>query len=333
MKHERKYADLHCHLTGAVTARIAKRLAEMQGLCLPARTDEELERMIRVAPDCACLNEFLELFRLPCSLMQTRESLKEGAYLVAEGLRESGTVYAEIRFAPQSHTRQGLTQEEAIRSVLAGLAKSELKTNLILCCMRWAEKEAVNLETVALAKKYLVHDGGVVALDMAGDEKQYPIEEFANVFSSAREYGIPFTIHAGEAAGPESVRKAVLFGAKRIGHGVSIYRDERVMELVRDKGVCLEMCPSSNRITKAFCDLSKYPLKEYLDYGIRVTVNTDDPAILGTDIAKEYRCMTELLGLSAEQERQIVENAIDAAFTTDAVKNELRAAVFGTEIA
>ena len=325
MNNTGKYLDLHCHLDGSITPEIAKKLAELQGIKLPTENDEELEKTIRVAPDCQSLTEFLKCFGIPCSLMQTKEGLEEGTYLVLENMRATGTAYAEIRFAPQFHRRNGLTQEEAIQSVLAGMEKSELKANLILCCIRGGNTAEGNPETLEIAKKYLVKDGGVVALDLAGDEANSPAENYIELFAKARDYNIPLSIHAGEAAGAESVRKAIELGACRIGHGVRINEDESVMKLVRDKGIFLEMCPSSNRITRACADMTKYPLLDYLNYGIKVTLNTDDLAIIGTDIAGEFDYMRKLLGMTADQERQIIENSIEAAFTTDEVKEGLRA--------
>ena len=327
MNNTGKYIDLHCHLDGAITPEIVKKLAELQDIKLPAETDEEIEKLVRVAPDCQSLTEFLKHFGLPCSLMQTRKGLEEGAYLILENMRATGTAYAEIRFAPQFHRRNGLTQEELIQSLLTGMKKSKLKANLILCLMRGDNTAEGNLETLEAAKKFLVKDGGVVALDLAGDEANNPVKNYARLFAKAREYNIPFTIHAGEAAGAESVRKAIELGACRIGHGVRINEDENVMKLVRDKGIFLEMCPSSNRITRACADMTKYPLLEYLNYGIKVTLNTDDLAIIGTDIDGEFDYMRKLLGMTPAQEQQIIENSIEAAFTTDEVKEELRAGI------
>ena len=140
-----------------------------------------------------------------------------------------------------------MSQEEAIKAALEGLKRTSLKANLILCCMRGNGNDEANYETVELTKKYLVEDGGVTALDLAGAEALYPTSNYSNLFKRAREYGIPFTIHAGEADGAESVKYAIEFGAKRIGHGVRINEDKIVQDLVKKKGIFLEMCPTSNR--------------------------------------------------------------------------------------
>ncbi|MBQ8966277.1 adenosine deaminase [Ruminococcus sp.] len=313
--HAEKYIDLHLHLDGAVTPAIARRLADMQGIELPA--DEELADMLSVGEDCRDLNDFLRCFELPLSLLQTAEAISECVYLTAEELRRQGLIYAEIRFAPQLHTDKGLTQEQAVKAALAGLERTELPVNLILCCMRGADNKAANLETVRLAGKYLVKDGGVTALDLAGAEGLFPTADYADIFAEARAAGIPFTIHAGEADGAESVRRAIEFGAARIGHGVRICEDEDLMALAAEKGIYLEMCPTSNRMTHAVEDMSAYPLKDFLARGLKVTLNTDDPAIENTTIAEEFDYVRKAFGITSEEERTLLENSVEAAFTSD----------------
>ena len=319
-----QYIDLHLHLDGAVTVEIAKELAKVQNLKLPVESDEELSKLLTVPADCKSLNDFLKCFDYPLSLMQTPEGLSEAVHLVSDNIKEQGVVYAELRFAPQSHTKNGMTQEDAILAALDGLKRTDLKANLILCCMRGEGNDEENRETLELAKKYLVEDGGVVAIDLAGAEALYPTEKYRELFAKASEYGVPFTIHAGEAAGADSVAAAIEYGAGRIGHGVRIYEDPGVVRLVKEKGVVLEMCPTSNRQTHAIPDMSSYPLTDYLNEGIKVTLNTDDMGIEGTTLADEYRYMEQKFHLTAEQEKILLRNAVDAAFTTNEVKDELK---------
>ena len=164
-------------------------------------------------------------------------------------------------------------------------------------------------------------------MDLAGAEALYPTENYRELFAKAKELGVPFTMHAGEAAGPESVRHAIEYGASRIGHGVRIFEDPELIALVREKGIALEMCPTSNRQTHAVEDMADYPFMQFLEDGIRVTLNTDDMGIEGTTLAKEFRYMEETFALSPEQERIVLANAVDAAFTTDEVKDKLRTMV------
>ena len=319
-----QFIDLHLHLDGAVTLDIARELAQVQDMKLPSDSDEELVRLLTVPEDCASLNEFLQCFDLPLSLMQTKEGLREAVRLVADNIRSQGVVYAEIRWAPQLHTRKGMTQEEAILAALEGLKQTDLKANMILCFMRGEGNEAENEETLRLAKKYLVEDGGVVAVDLAGAEALYPTENYRELFAKARNLGVPFTIHAGEAAGADSVKLAIEYGAARIGHGVRSFEDPEVLKMLKEREIPLEMAPTSNRQTHAVEDMSKYPLKGYLEAGIRVTLNTDDMGIEGTTLAKEFQYAEQEFGLTPEQQKTLLENAVDAAFTTDEVKQELK---------
>ncbi len=321
--------DLHLHLDGAITVPIARKLADVQKITLPADNDEELEKLLSVPESCESLNDFLRCFALPGSLMQTSVGMTEAVRLVCEDLKSQGIIYAEIKFAPQLHTESGMSQEDAVKAALAGLKMSDFKCNLILCCMRGEGNDDDNLETLRIAKKYLVDDGGVVAVDLAGAEALFPNQMYGDLFSKVNELGLPFTIHAGEASGADSVRAAIGYGARRIGHGVRTKEDPSLVDLVAQKGITLEMCPTSNRQTKAVDDMNDYPFMDYLNKGIKVTLNTDDPAIERTVLAKEYSYMREKFGLTKEQEIKVLNNSIDAAFTTDEVKNELRKLLSG----
>ncbi len=319
-----KFIDLHLHLDGAITVDIAKKLAALQGIELPTNSNRKLEKILSVSEDCEDLNEFLECFEQPLILLQTPEGISEAVRMIADMVQSQGVVYAEIRFAPQNHTQKGMTQEDAVLAALEGIKKTTLKTNLILCFMRGEENEDENEETFMLAKKYLVKDGGVVALDIAGAEGLFPTENYRTIFEKAHYTGIPFTIHAGEADGPESVRLAIEYGASRIGHGVRSKEDPEVLQMIKDKGIYLEMCPTSNRLTKAVEDMADYPLIEYLDQGIKVTINTDDMGIERTTMAKEFKYIEKKFGLTTEQENVLQKNAVDGAFTSDEVKGQLR---------
>lgn len=327
MKTENKtnhYIDLHAHLDGCITVDIAKKLAALQQITLPAATDEELLSLLSVPDTCENLNDFLKCFDLPLSLLQTEEALEEAVYLILSEMKEDGVIYAELRFAPQFHTQKGMTQETAIQSALRGLKKSPIPGNLILCCMRGSSNQQENMETLDLARRYLTEDGGVVAVDLAGAEALFPTESYKNLFAKAKEYNVPFTIHAGEAGDAEDVKTAIRMGASRIGHGVRIAGNEEVIQLVKNNGIFLEMCPTSNRQTRAVEDMFSYPLKNFLEQGLKVTLNTDDPAIERTTLSHEFQYMDSLLNLTEEQKKQLLLNSVEAAFTSGKRKRELK---------
>ena len=310
--------DLHLHFDGSLLARTVLELAKEQGIALPSEEPDELKLFLAAPADCGSLNEYLEKFDLPLLVLQTREAIRKGMYTLVSSLKEQGMLYAEIRFAPQLHTKKGLTQERVVKAALQGLqeaaAGSFFKAKLILCCMRGADNREENLLTVRTAAAFLGR--GVAALDLAGAEALYPTADYGEVFALAKELSVPFTIHAGEADGPESIRAALRMGASRIGHGVRAGEDPELLEELKERQIPLEMCPSSNVQTKAVPSLSEHPVLSYLRRGLLVTVNTDNMTVSDTTIEREFRLLKEELGMTPEERRQLLLNAADAAFLT-----------------
>ncbi len=315
--------DLHLHLDGSLSAETILKLAGREHAKLPADTPEGLRPYLTVKIDCGSLNEYLKCFDIPLAVLRTAENLELAAYELGVRLSKKGISYGEIRFAPQLHCQNGLTQEEAVRAVLAGLDRASIESRLgkrekgiglrsILCCMRGVGLHEANLETIRAASRYL--GMGVVAVDLAGAEALYPTSDYEEEFRYARSLGVPFTIHAGEAAGPESIWKALEFGALRIGHGVRAAEDERLMEELIRRETVLEMCPTSNLQTKAVRSLSEYPLRTYLDRGIKVTVNSDNMTVSDTWVGKEFALLSQEYGLTEDEAGKLLENAKKAAF-------------------
>ena len=219
--------------------------------------------------------------------------------------------YVEIRFAPQLHTKKGLTQRQVTEAAIKGLPEGKgLEAKLILCCMRMENNEKENMETIRMAEAYL--GKGVAAADLAGAEAIFPTKSFEPVFRMARDAGVPFTIHAGEADGPKSIWTALKFGAKRIGHGVRCLEDETLVEYLREHRIPLEVCPTSNFQTKAV--KGEYPLKKMLEKGLCVTLNTDNTTVSGTTLEKEFEVARTRLGVTEEELEILKANAEKARF-------------------
>lgn len=303
--------DLHLHLDGSLTPSYLLRQAKKQGIALPADNETDLAAYMRAPKDCQDLNEYLEKFALPCSVLQTTDALTDAVADLCRRLAEQGLTYAEIRFAPQLHVQKGLTQREVVEAAVKGLPEDGAFTaRLILCCMRMGDNEAENLETIRAAEAYL--GKGVVAADLAGAEALFETASFANVFEEAAKRKVPFTIHAGEAAGPESIWAALRLGAKRIGHGVRCLEDDKLVSYLREHEIPLEVCPTSNFQTRAVT--GKYPLQELLAAGLCVTLNTDNMTVSDTTLEKEFELAETKLGLTADEIMKLKENAAKARF-------------------
>ena len=312
--------DLHLHLDGAISIDNCKMLAKMQNIEIP-KNDDELRKLIMVNQDCNDLNEFLTKFKFPLSLLQTKQAIKKSITNLVNELYSNGLIYAEIRFAPQLHINQGLSQEEVVLSAIEALKNSRIKTNLILCCMRGIDNEKENLETVEIAKKYL--NNGVSAIDLAGAEGLYPTSNFKKIFEHARKLDIPFTIHAGEADGPESVKCAIDYGAKRIGHGVRSIEDIKVMNMLKQKNITLEVCPTSNICTSIYKSINKIPIKTFINEGISFTINTDDPVICNITLKNELKLIAKAFNLTYNDIINLQINSINSAFLKTEEKQEL----------
>ena len=298
--------ELHCHLDGAIAPATLLRLGRERGVALPADTVEALTPFVVCDPDCRSVNEFLEKFDLPSSILQDAAALETVAYELVQRLDAQGLYYADIRFAPQLHTVKGMTQKEAVYAVRRGIDRAtaegaRLRTGLILCsmCVGTADvNRDANLETVRLAAE-LYREGVINAFDLAGAEGLCPLEDFAELFDYANEHGVPLTCHAGDSQGPETVRAAMLrFRSPRIGHGHHIFDDPALCEKAKELGTTLEVCITSNIQCQSQPSFEEHPIKKLFDMGVRVTLSTDNPVISGVTLESEYRVAVERCGLT-----------------------------------
>ncbi|WP_168119079.1 adenosine deaminase [Paenibacillus sp. HB172176] len=319
--------DLHVHLDGSVKPELIMELAAEQGKKLPTSNPEELLRFMQADAHCDSLARYLETFHFVVGFLQTAEALEKAALQLVEQAAEQNIIYIEVRYAPQLHREQGLTIDEVLEAVLKGLREGERKYDVtarcIAICLR-GHSEEQNLEVIEAASRYL--NRGVVAVDLAGSEADYPPEQFEKVFELAKQLHLPITIHAGEAGGAGNVGTAVnRLGAGRIGHGVRVMENPDMLELVRALQIPLELCPASNIQTKAIESWEQYPFRELFDQGVKVTVNTDNLTVSNTNLTKEFEALQSRFRFTDEELCRIVRNAIDAVFLQDEEKAELRA--------
>ena len=269
---------------------------------------------------CHDLGEYLTKFDFPISLMQTKENLTIIAKDLVDRLERNNVIYAEIRFAPILHTKNGLTYEEVIEAVIKGLRKNKnVKTNLILCLLRGKEKKE-NLKTIEVASKYL--GKGVCALDLAGDEKRYKLTEYLDLFKIIKDKNIPFTIPAGEVD-YEDIPVAINLGAKRLGHGVKAIDSPELIKLIKEKNILLEICPTSNIQTNAFLTYKEHPILKLYKDNINISINTDNMTVSNIDLNKEYLNLVNTFNFSLEDFRKINKNAVNYAFLSSLEKIEL----------
>ncbi len=323
--------DLHCHLDGSLRIETILDLAEKQGVRLPADTPEGLAKAIHMGQNTGSLEKYLEAFGVTLSVMQTEESLYRTAYELATDAARENVKYLEVRYAPVLHTRNGLKPTTIVDAVLEGLraAKREtrIKSNVIICGIRHIDP-ATSLRLAELAVAY--KNRGVVGYDLAGAEEGYPSKDHQAAFQLILSNNVNVTIHAGEAFGPESIAQAVHYcGAHRIGHGVRLRENGDLLNYINDHRVPLEMCPSSNVQTGSVADMKSHPLKFYFDFGLRVTINTDNRLITDTTLTKELGIAHREMGFTLEDLCTLIVSGFKSAFLPYREKADLLKLVNG----
>ncbi len=325
--------ELHLHLDGSFLPETVWELGCAAGIAMPADSLEGYRAYLRATQHCGSVNEYLERFDLPLRVMQDAPALTRVTRELTELLGAQGMAYAEIRFAPQLHGQKGMTQRQAVEAVLEGRRQAlahcpGLEIGILLCMMCVGPETAnweANRETVELAPEYLSR--GVVGVDLAGAEGIVPLKNFAPLFRRAAELGVPFTCHAGDSQGPDTVRHAMDFGAKRIGHGHRIYEDPALCRRAAAEGVTLEICPTSNIQCKTQPSYAAHPAKKLLDMGIGVCINTDNMTLAGVELADEYRhCLSEM-GFTPADLVEMDRCAIRASFAPQEVKERILSAL------
>lgn len=329
MKLDFPMIELHCHLDGAMRPETAMRLARERGVTLPADNLEDFKTFIQVTADCRDVNEYLKRFDMPLKLMQDAAAIETVAYELVETLALEGLRYAEIRFAPQLHCARGLTQQNSIDAVIKGVSEAcdryeSIKIGVILCMMVFGDpslNDAANRETIELAHKNL---GSVVrGIDLAGAEGLVPLSDFGYLFEKIRAYSLPFTCHAGDSQGPDTVKAAMDFGAKRIGHGHHIADDPALVERAVRDGVALEICLTSNIQCSTQPSYEQHPAKKLFDMGVKVTLNTDNMVLSNVTLPSEYEIAVKRCGFTREDIIRMNINSANAAFMPPVYRDQL----------
>lgn len=318
--------ELHCHLDGSLRPKTIIDIAKREGISLPSMEMEGIQKELIAPLDCESLDEYLKRFALPNLVMQSKENLRRITFELFEDAAQENVKYMEVRFAPLLHTAKGLNIEEIIQSVLNGMKEAEaqfnINGNIILSCMRTMSVESA-YEVVEKGKKFL--GKGVVAIDLCASEEEGFCGKFVEPIALAKEYGYRVTIHAGETGIGKNVLEAVeLLGAERIGHGVFIKDCAEAYEIVKERQVVLEMCPTSNVQTKAVNDFCAHPIYQFHQDGIKVTVNTDNRTVSDTTMAKECTIVFNEFKITDEDYKQIYLNSVEASFADEEIKKKLR---------
>lgn len=326
--HDIPKVDLHRHLEGSIEPETLISIAKRKGIKLPSYDPAELKPYLQVTDQDKTLLDFIKKFETIGKAFTDKEAIEEITYEAANDASKDNVKYVEFRFSPVYMASQyGLKEKDVINGVLDGVKKAKENFDIDIKLIMIAERQMghEHAEHVSkLAQEYM--DQGVVGLDLANDEFNYPPGPYAEVFRKAKEAGLHITVHAGEAGGADNVRVSVEdLKADRIGHGVRTEQDPKVEQMIKEKGIPLEMCPTSNVQTGATESLEKHPFKRYYEQDIPVTINTDDPGVSDITLTDDYQKMVNQFGFSIDDVEKFVMNGIDAAFLPKEEREAMRA--------
>jgi len=321
--------DLHCHLDGSVRLDTVLDLARKQHVTLPTTDRGELHKMLVAGDQVTSLDDYLRAFDITLSVMQTEEALERCAYELAEDAWRENVRYLEVRYSPLLHLREGLRPAQVIEAVLRGLRAAKrglgIRYGLILCAIRsLGPEQSLRIAELCVAFK----NRGVVGFDLAGSEVNNPAKHHRPAFQLVIDNNINCTAHAGESFGPDSVHQAIhKCGAHRIGHGTRLVEDGDLMNYVNDHRIPLEVCPSSNLQTRAAKSWENHPVDFFVDYGLRVTINTDNRLMSDTTVSKELHLCHQHYGWSLKTIKEIIIAGFKSAFMPYREKADLCAEI------
>jgi len=310
--------EIHLHLEGAIPHEALWELIQKYGGDPAVPGVEVLKRQFEFRD----FEHFIEIWDWRNRFLREYEDFTFIAEAVARDLARQNIRYVEAFFSPSDFARHGLKTQRLAEAIRAGLSRvPDVHVALVADLVRDSGPERA---TITLSEIHEVRLQGVIGIGIGGSEQKFPPEMFAGVFEQARRLGFRTTAHAGEAAGADSVWGAIRsLRVDRIGHGTRAEEDDSLLEFLAEHHIPLEMCPLSNLRTGMVPSIRKHPIRKYIDRGLAVTVNTDDPKMFGNSLAAEYRCLEADVNFSRDEIRALILQGVRATWLPQDTKEQL----------
>jgi adenosine deaminase len=308
-------SELHVHLDGSLRPATMLDLAARAGVRLATDDAEALNRLM-VVEDARNLEDYLQRFEITIALLQSEAAIERVAYeMVADAARQN-IRYLEVRYCPVLSQRGGLSLEAVTEAELSGLQRGEAEFGLVARAIHSSLRQLPSEVSEEIAHHAVAwRDRGVVGFDIAGGEAGWPAGPHRRSFEIAAEGGLGITVHAGEAAGPDSVAEAVhRCRANRLGHGTRLYQDPALQDYVRDRRILVEINITSNIQTHAVAAAEQHPVRRYADAGLAVSLSSDNWLMSGTTVTDEYWLAHRALGFTRAEIDRMILDGMAAAF-------------------
>ena len=325
-----KYNDLpkteiHCHLEGAIRTQTIVDIAKEYGLQLPTYDVAELDRHVKVYDQMQNLEAVLAAFAIFQNSITSPEVVERIAWELFEDSAKQNIKLFEVRFSPDwAFHGHNLDWDACLEGLLRAKERAEQQFDMAIGYIAITSRSLGPESCVKTVDWAIRHKDHILGIDLADSEREFPLREFVPSVRKAQEAGLKVTIHTGEDTPASFVKETIeLAGPDRIGHGIHAMEDLQVVELIKERGVTLEVNPWSNYLTNSVRTIEEHPLKRLFDLGVKVTINSDDPEVLETNLNNEYRIGREILGMSLEEIATCNRYAYEASFIPEKSKKRI----------
>jgi len=317
--------EIHIHLEGAIRTQTILDVAKEYNLRLPSYEVSELDKHVKVLDQMRDLNTVLEAFGIFQNSITSPKVVERIAWELFEDEAKQNVRLLEVRFSPDwAFSGHALNWDSALEGLLRAKARAEKEFDMAVGFIAITSRSRGPESCVKTVDWAIRHKAHILCIDLADSERDFPLKEFVPSIMKAKEAGLKVTIHTGEDTPASFVVDTInLTQPDRIGHGIHIIEDMKAVELVKERGITLEVNPWSNYLTNSVRTIEEHPLKKLFDLGVRVAINSDDPEVLETNLNNEYRIAHEVLGMSMDEIVTCNGYAYEASFLPEAVKSRV----------
>lgn len=317
--------EIHCHLEGAIRTQTIIDIAKKYNFKLPAYEASELDQYVKVYDQLRDLEAVLEAFAIFQNSITSSKVVQRIAWELFEDSAKQNIKLFEVRFSPDwAFHSHNLDWDECFEGLLHTKERAEKEFDMAIGYIAITSRSMGPKSCVKTVDWAIRHKDEILGVDLADSERDFPLREFVGPILKAKEAGLKVTVHTGEDTPASFVKETIeLVGPDRIGHGIHAIEDMKVVELIKERGITLEVNPWSNYLTNSVRTIEEHPLKKLFDLGVRVTINSDDPEVLETNLNNEYRIAHEVLGMSMNEIAICNRYAYEASFIPEGGKKRV----------
>ena len=317
--------EIHCHLEGAIRTQTIIDVAQEYNLKLPAYEVAALDKHVKVYDQMRNLESVLAAFAIFQNSITSPKVVERIAWELFEDSARQNIKLFEVRFSPDwAFHGHDLDWDACLEGLLRAKERAEKEFDMAIGYIAITSRSLGPASCVKTVDWAIRHKQEILGIDLADSERDFPLREFVQPVLKAKDAGLKVTIHTGEDTPASYIKETIeLTGPDRIGHGIHAIEDMQVLELIKERGITLEVNPWSNYLTNSVPTIEEHPLKKLFDLGVKVTINSDDPEVLETNLNNEYRIAHEILGMGMDEIRLCNRNACDASFISDDKKKRV----------